>query len=272
MTKLDILEEASIAVIKMAFRRISPDHSAIACSWGKDSMAVLYLIRQIYPNIMVVFCNTGVEYPDTLAFRDRMLNEWNLNYIEALPEKGNTFWSISKKYGLPGIRLNGKVRVPKCCQLLKDEPGMNIYRKHNITQCFTGITAAESRNRWMLQRRCGDYYFAKTQDMWKCHPIMSWSESDVLEYHKSRNIPLNTLYIKFPGVRVGCMPCTSYISWPETMLKTSPKMYDYILHLKEEETIDKKIKLEKWDSMINTVKKSPSLIEMLRIARIKIEK
>lgn len=242
MTRLDVLEEASLAVIKTAFRQVPPEHSAVACSWGKDSMAVLYLVRETHPDIQVVFCNTGVEYPDTLAFRDRMLTEWGLNYIEAVPEAGNTFWSIAKKYGLPGIRTDGhtsgRVRVPKCCQLLKDKPGMNAYREHDIAQCFTGITSAESRNRWMLQRRCGDYYFAKIDGLWKCHPIMSWAEQDVLAFHESRNIPLNPLYIKFPGVRVGCMPCTSYISWPEVMAKTAPGMYRHVQKMRGQRLID----------------------------------
>jgi phosphoadenosine phosphosulfate reductase len=202
-------------------------------------MAVLHLVRQFYPPVLAVFCNTGVEYPQTLAFRDRILSEWaDLHYCEVHPEHGDTFWTIAKEYGLPGVRLDGKNRVPKCCTKLKDDPAVTAYQDHRIELCFTGITAAESRNRWMLQRRCGEYYFAKTDNLWKCHPIMSWTEEEVYEYHKANSIPLNSLYTEFPGVRVGCMPCTSYKSWPETMAKTTPKLYRHIQKMRGQEMID----------------------------------
>ena len=242
---LSFKKKVSEIVITRAFAEHGINKCAVACSFGKDSMAVLHLVRKQYPDILVVFCNTGVEYPETLAFRDRMVKEWNLNYYEARPEKGRTFWTIEKEYGLPHIRTSGHTdgrkdtyRVPKCCQWLKDGPGMKAYRDHGIELCFTGITAAESRNRWMLQRRCGDYYYAKTDGLWKCHPIMDWSEAQVLEYHEAEGIPLNPLYIKFPGTRVGCMPCTSYLSWPKVMAKTAPKMYRHIQKLRGQELID----------------------------------
>jgi len=236
MNKL-MVELANIT-IKKALKE-HPNKCAVACSFGKDSIATLHLVRQFEPDIKVVFCNTGVEYPETLAFRDRIVKEWNLNYYEAHPD-GHTFWSLVKKYGLPRVRTDGTKpdRVPKCCIKLKDEPAIKAYRELGIELVFTGITAAESRNRWMLQRRCGDYYFTKGDKLWKCHPIMSWAVSDVLDYHIDNGIPLNELYVKFPGVRVGCMPCTSYYSWPEVMAKTAPGMYRKIQKLAGQNLID----------------------------------
>ncbi len=242
---LDARIEVSKVVIQRALSEHPPSKCAVACSFGKDSMAVLHLVRQFEPNVLVVFCNTGVEYPQTLRFRDQIVKEWNLNYFEARPEKGITFWSIVKQYGLPTTRkAKGKDaksssgRIPRCCIQLKEKPGMKAYKDHNIELCFTGITAMESHNRAMLRGRCGDYYFAKIQGLWKCHPIMSWTEAEVYEYHKENAIPLNPLYTEFPGVRVGCMPCTSYLKWPEVMAKTTPKLYRYIQKMRGQQLID----------------------------------
>lgn len=210
-------------VIAKALRESGPDRCAVACSWGKDSLAVLALVREIEPNILVVHSNTGVDHPLTYQFRDRMVKEWSLNYHEAKGER--TFWNIVEQYGMPGIRLKDGERVPKCCQILKDDPSEKLYDKLGVKCVFTGITAAESRNRWMLQRRCGDYYFAKSQGRWKCHPIMDWTEAEVWEYIKGNNLPYNEFYDKFPGHRVGCQPCTSYCSWKAKMAKENPKLY-----------------------------------------------
>lgn len=231
--------DLSNMVIDQAFREHSPDKCAVACSFGKDSMVVLDLVRRKYPEILTVFCNTGVEFPETLALRDYVVLDWNLNYYEARPQ-GCSFWSCVERYGWPPLRFDGKhgSRQIKCCYLLKEKPAMDAYKTHNIELCFTGITAAESRNRLMLEKRCGEYYFAKTQDMWKCHPIMSWTEAEVWEYIRSNKIPYNSFYDKFPNQRVGCIPCTGHIGWEKKMAEAFPKMYRKVQKMRGQELID----------------------------------
>jgi len=224
------MKKAEIAkmLIRRALRENGPNKCAVACSWGKDSTAVLAMARDIEPHVIVVHSNTGVDHPLTYKYRDRMVKEWSLNYHEAKGE--STFWEIVELYGMPGIRLVDGERVPKCCLLLKDKPGDKLYDDLGVTCVFTSITSGESRNRWMLSRRCGDYYYAKSQGRWKCHPIMDWTEADVWEYIKGNGIPYNEFYDRFPGHRVGCQPCTSYLSWEARMAKENPKLYKKIQH------------------------------------------
>ncbi|MCL7390234.1 MAG: phosphoadenosine phosphosulfate reductase family protein, partial [Thaumarchaeota archaeon] len=89
----DIIKEAL-----NKFKRV-----AVACSFGKDSVIVLHMVRQYKPDILVVFSNTGVEMKETLQYRDFLVKEWNLNYIEAKPKM--TFWEIVEKYGYPATRF-----------------------------------------------------------------------------------------------------------------------------------------------------------------------
>lgn len=231
--------DLSRMVIQKAFSEHDPRKCAVACSFGKDSMAVLHMIRQVQPNILVVYENTGVEYPQTLRFRDRMVKEWDLNFIEAR-SKDWTFWKCVKKYGFPNsVRSNQKGgHNPQCCAKLKEDPAMAVFVDHGTELVFTGLTAAESHNRKLFFMRCGEYYFAKTTNLWKCHPIASWTANEVLAYHRDLDIPLNPLYEEFPGVRVGCMPCTGYRFWPEVMAKTTPKMYRHIQKMRGQELID----------------------------------
>jgi len=239
MSRLDILMEASNVIIDRAFREHPVEKCAVACSFGKDSMAVLNLVRLKHPEIKVVFCNSGVEFPDTIAFKNRIVKELGLNYYEA-KNRDETFWSIQKKYGWPPLRFDGKhgAREIKCCYYLKERPAMEAYKSLGIELAFTGITAAESRNRFMLQRRCGEYYFAKTQGLWKCHPIMSWTPEDVWQYINENNVPINPFYKKFPNQRIGCMPCTGHIGWEKKMALAFPKMYRHIQKMKGQELID----------------------------------
>ena len=81
MNDLEQKEFLSKIIIEKAFKEHPKEKCAVACSFGKDSMLVLYMIRQIYPDVKVIFCNTGVEYPETIAFKKRMVSELSLIHI-----------------------------------------------------------------------------------------------------------------------------------------------------------------------------------------------
>jgi phosphoadenosine phosphosulfate reductase len=230
--------ELSNIVIKRAFSEHDPSKCAVACSFGKDSIAVLHLVRQTYPDILVEFTNTGVEYPETIQFKNQLVEDWNLNIIEAKSDKW-TFWTLAEKYGWPPLRGNGKgTKDIKCCYYLKEIPAFKTFKEQGIELVFTGITSDESRNRLFLERRCGDYYFAKSQGLWKCHPIMSWTPEDVWAYIRENHIPYNPFYDRFPNQRVGCLPCTGHIGWEKKMADAFPKMYRKVQKMRGQGLID----------------------------------
>ena len=66
----------------------------VACSFGKDSLVVLHMVRQINPDIPVIFNNTLSEFPDTLLFKRQLQEKWTLNLVEAKPLDGWNFWKI----------------------------------------------------------------------------------------------------------------------------------------------------------------------------------
>ena len=226
-------------LVKQAVKRYG-SALAVACSFGKDSMVVLHMALKHDPNVKVVFENSGVEFPETIHFKNRMKKEWNLNLHETKPIK--TFWECVKQYGLPGIRgKKGKgSNVPACCIYLKEKPFDLVRKKIKINVVLTGIMAEESRQRKMLILRydnkddshddiqfCGQRYYARSQDLWKYHPIAHWTEEDVWAYIKEHDIPINPVYLKWGGVykRCGCLPCTAYLSWEKRLSKSHPKLY-----------------------------------------------
>ena len=63
-------------LVKQAIER-DKSNIAVACSFGKDSMVVLQMALKIDPNIKVIFENTGVEFPETIKFKNKIKKEWN---------------------------------------------------------------------------------------------------------------------------------------------------------------------------------------------------
>jgi phosphoadenosine phosphosulfate reductase len=228
-------------MIKQAIDRYG-EHCAIACSFGKASTVVLHMALKINPGILVVFGNTLCQPKETYDYKERIVSEWGVNLIETKPYKGMNFWKCLEKYGLPGSRKSGGkgANAPRCCHYLKEKPAEILYKQSGVKAVITGIMAEENRNRRLLAMRydnyyrqhddiemCAQRYYAKTQGMWKIHPIIYWSQADLTEYYRANNIPLNEFYTKWNNLypRSGCLPCTAYKSWEERLSISHPKLY-----------------------------------------------
>ena len=99
----------------------------VACSFGKDSMVVLHMALKHNPDIKVLFFDTGVEFIETIKFKEQVKKDWNLNLVESVPLK--TFWQCIKEYGVPSYRGKGTQRTPKCCHYLKEKPAEMLQKK-----------------------------------------------------------------------------------------------------------------------------------------------
>lgn len=211
---LELLREA-----KKRFKKI-----CVACSFGKDSLVILHLAMQIWKKPLVVFNNTGVEYPETLKHRDLILEQWDIDYTEVKPE--TNFFKIAKEYGYPQMRW--KNRTPKCCFLLKEKPASKFYKDNDIECTIVGITWDESYMRRWLAIRYKDQYYVKKEKINKVLPILYWDIEDVWRYTRENNIPINKAYEKTD--RVGCMPCTGFIGWEAKMARMNYKLYKKVSH------------------------------------------
>lgn len=256
MAKMSDLEK-KVAIsslrIQTAIRDFGVENCAVACSFGKDSMIVLKLTHDLAPEINVVWCDTKCEHPETYRFAERIINEWNLNIHVAKAPEGVNFWTLAKEYGLPGVRGDGSQRVPRCCQILKDKPAEDMYKTLGVKCVITGVTAEESRQRFMLMARnankaqahgiakdddagfgCGARYYGKVKNRTTLMPIVDWTSKDVWQYTDENNIPYCGLYDLNGRARLGCTPCTAYRSWRERMPIESPQTYEKILKIMSE--------------------------------------
>jgi len=238
-------------LIEEAINRFG-DKIVIACSFGKDSMVVSDIARRYNPDILHVNYAGDAAFPETRRFKKQIVKDLNINLVELPAYKGKTFWKCVEEYGIPTMRTSekGRAHQPKCCYYLKEKPMQLFVRERGIEAIITGLTAAESWNRYKLAYRyskyrkcpalikiqemifdgwsfCAQRYWSKTWASWQIHPLMTWTEKDVWDYTKEYKIPVNPVYEKWGGIhgRVGCLACTAYSDWERNLRVSHPKLY-----------------------------------------------
>lgn len=193
------LRTEALEMIRKAIRKHGKDNIGIASSFGKDSVLLIHLVRQVYPDIPIFYADTGVQYPETIEFAEKLTRQWNLNVIKV---KGDiSFWELADHYGLP----TPDKRV--CTEWLKTTPLRIKQLEMDIHTIFVGIRRDES----MFRKKYGKpvvvekYYEGAT--ITKYHPILEWLDVDVWEYITKNNIPYNPIYDRGFD-RTGCWSCT----------------------------------------------------------------
>ena len=194
--------------------------SAVACSFGKDSMTVLHMAMEVDKNIQVIFNNTGIEFKETLALRDKILKEWKINLHEEHPDI--SFMAIIKKWGLPKLSRY-RHGTPKCCYYLKEVPAKRAYKKLGVKCVFTGITVEESWVRRLSICKRGTAKYSKRWGLTLVHPIAFFTVKDVWRYLHENNIPINEAYQH--DERIGCALCPAFKGWQKKVAVHHPKQY-----------------------------------------------
>lgn len=77
---LDYKVDMALKVIRDALA--VSNNPALAFSGGKDSTVLWHLIRQIKADILVIYGNTGVEFPECVKFSHQLAEDYRLNFHE----------------------------------------------------------------------------------------------------------------------------------------------------------------------------------------------
>jgi len=155
---------------------------AVALSFGKDSMALVHMMKEVEPNVPVFAVLSDTEFPETLALRDTVVKDWGLNY---------------KEYVFSNDPAKG---TEECCRTVKVEKFKEAVK--DLDCWFSGIRKDEGFTRTDFQ------YIEDRDGLLKVNPILDFTEKDVWRYTAIHNIPANPLYGR--GYRsLSCKNCSA---------------------------------------------------------------
>ncbi|HZU08441.1 MAG TPA: phosphoadenylyl-sulfate reductase [Pseudacidobacterium sp.] len=175
----------------------------VTCSFQAEDMVVLDMVRGLFPDVPVLFLDTGYHFAETYAYRDRMASEWKLNLINLLPRQ-----TVAEQEAQFGILH--QTAPDQCCKLRKVEPLFSALADYKTW--FTGMRREQAKTRANMQA-IDHFKLPSGHELIKISPLADWTTRDVWYYAQERNIPLLPLYEKGYS-SIGCEPCTSLPSDP----------------------------------------------------------
>lgn len=181
--------------IRAALQNEGP--ACFTCSFQAEDMVALQLVREIIPNIPVLFLETGYHFAEVYRYRDEMTARYGLNLVNVLPAK--TVAEQEAEFG----RLY-KSRPDQCCKLRKVGPLFSALEDYKIW--FTGLRRVQSPTRANLQA-IDLFPLPSGKQLVKVSPLADWQDREVWAFAKEHDIPLLPLYAH-GYTSIGCEPCT----------------------------------------------------------------
>ena len=170
----------------------------LTSSFQTEDMVVLHMLRKYLPQVPVIFLETGYHFAELIEYRDRIVREWDVNLVNALPK--TTLEEHEKEFGLLHI-----VEPTKCCAIRKVEPLMRSLEPY--AWWFTGLRREQSPTRAGL-KKIEDHRLPSGKVMKKVSVLANWEWVRVEEYVHEHHIPRLSLYDR-GYTSIGCEPCTA---------------------------------------------------------------
>ena len=183
--------------------------SAAPCitnSFQAEDMVVLHLLREIRPDIPVLFLETGYHFAEVYQYRDDMTARYNLNLVNVKPRQ-----TVAEHEAERGLLF--QTQPDQCCNLRKVGPLFAALEEYD--RWYTGLRRIQSPTRANMK---ADDSFPLTsgKTIRKLSPVADWSDKDVWTFARENAIPLLPLY-DAGYTSIGCQPCTALPSDPSNL-------------------------------------------------------
>lgn len=189
------LSEASLAEVLKWARGQWPSDLVFASSFGAEDMVLIHEMAQLGLTIPVFTLDTGLLFGQTYALIEEIKRRYPVDIAVFRPQL--TLQEQTDQYG---EALWGK-HPDVCCQLRKIEPLMRAL--NGQAAWITGVRREQSPTRQHMDVVQWDHKF----ELVKISPLVQWTENQVWDYLKSRDVPYNPLHdLGYPSI--GCQPCT----------------------------------------------------------------
>jgi phosphoadenosine phosphosulfate reductase len=168
----------------------------VTSSFQAECVVLVHMLREIAPQIPVLFLDTVHHFEQTLTYRDELVRRWGLNLV-----------TLRAAEPAPGLWQED---TQACCARHKVQPLFAALAGYDVW--FTGLRREQSPSRANLAE-VEPFALPSGQVLRKVSPLAAWTTRDVWQYARTHGVPLLPLY-EAGYTSIGCEPCTSLPSDP----------------------------------------------------------
>jgi phosphoadenosine phosphosulfate reductase len=169
--------------------------TALVSAFGAESVVLLHMAAQIDPALPVIFLDTGRHFPETLAYRDQLVDRLGLQDIRtAYPDA-----SLLRRHDRHG-RLSA-TDPDFCCEIRKTLP------LAEELEGFAAWITGRKRFQGGLRRTLEALELESGTGRFKLNPLATWDADRIETYRVAHGLPGHPLLAR--GYRsIGCAACT----------------------------------------------------------------
>ena len=174
----------------------------MATAFGPEGCVIIHMIAQIEPRVHVFNLDTGYQFKETLALRDKIAQRYGI--VVEYKRADTTVAEYEAQHGGPLYKTN----PDQCCadrkvKVLKEAAqGWHAW--------MSGIRRDQSPDRAKAPIIGWDKKF----NLVKISPLANWTKKDIWKLITDENIPYNPLHDQgYPSI--GCWPCTRAVLFGE---------------------------------------------------------
>jgi phosphoadenosine phosphosulfate reductase len=189
-----LAEATPEAILRWAVDTFHP-RLTMATAFGAEGCCLIHMLAEIEPGVRIFNLDTGYQFPETLALRERIRERYGIDVELVRPEM--TVEEYEAEHGGPLYRI----RPDQCCH---DRKLMPLRR---AVVGYDAWVSAIRRDQTADRAAAGVVQWDAKFNLVKINPLLSWTRKDVWAFVLNNDVPYNPLHDRgYPSI--GCWPCT----------------------------------------------------------------
>jgi phosphoadenosine phosphosulfate reductase len=188
-------------ILRWAVERYAPRFT-MATAFGPEGMVLIHMLAEFAPATPIFNLDTGYQFAETLALRERVLERYGVAVEMRRPEQSVAEYEAA--HGGPVYKAN----PDKCCADRK----LSV-----LTQSVVGMHAWASairRDQSPDRAQAPIVGWDRKFGLVKVSPLANWTKKQVWKMIVDHDIPYNPLHDQgYPSI--GCWPCTRSVMFGE---------------------------------------------------------
>lgn len=197
--KEELAGKSAEETLAWCLRKFGTERVLLASSFSAEDQVLTDMVNRIDRGARIFTLDTGRLFQETYDVMQRSQDKYAIRYETCVPESSEVAALLSSEG--PNAMYQSLPQRHRCCEIRKIRPLRKILATADAWICGLrrdqGLTRTETE---LIE-------WDAAHGIYKLNPLFNWSDGEVWQYIRRRDLPYNALYDR--GFRsIGCAPCT----------------------------------------------------------------